>query len=262
MSLSFSRLSAYRTCPRQFEYEYIKKLPRQIRAGESFGSSVHNTLKKWGEREIAVSGKRQAGIDQLRLFTQEDSAHHLPLAVETLLEFWHSSFIVEGYGTRVEADMARLRGEEIMQYFFDWWQQREHDVLFVEKGFSLAVDGQKITGRLDRVEKAEGGLKIIDYKTSAVRSQNQADADLQLSVYALACEQSLKQPCSELSFLFLSEEGVTEVVTARTAGQLQDAAKQIRLLEECITSGDFRPTPGREVCRCCPYSNVCDVAAV
>ena len=262
MPLSFSRLSAYRTCPRQYEYEYIKKLPRQIRAAESFGSSVHNTLKKWGEREVVIGRQKSEDRRQLPLFTEGKSTDFCPLTSDFLLGLWHSSFIVEGYGTRVEADMARLRGEEIMRYFFDWWQQREHDVLFVEKGFSLAVDGQKITGRFDRVEKAERGLKIIDYKTSAVRSQNQADADLQLSVYALACEQSLKQPCSELSFLFLSEEGVTEVVTARTAGQLQDAAKQIRLLEECITSGDFRPTPGREVCRCCPYSNVCDVAAV
>lgn len=262
MSLSFSRLSSYRTCPRQYEYGYIKKLPRQISAPESFGSSVHNTLKKWGEQEIAASGQKAEGSNQLLLFTEEEPTDFCPLTSDFLLKLWHSSFIVEGYETRVEADMARLRGEKIMRLYFDWWKQHEHAVFCVEKGFSLSLNGQKITGRFDRVEKVEEGLKIIDFKTSAVRSQDKVDADLQLSVYALACEESFGQPCKELAFLFLSEEGITEVTTERTSGQLKDSSKQIRALDERIEEGDFHPTPGRDVCRCCPYNNVCDVAAV
>ena len=262
MPLSYSQLQNYRRCPRQYEYGYIKKLPRQISSGESFGSSVHNTLKKWGEREVKLKPTKSPVEEQLKLFTADTPANSEQLTEELLLELWHSSFIVEGYESRVEADMARLRGEKLMRFFYDWWHQEEHTVFCIEKGFSLELNGQKITGRFDRVEEMEGGLKIIDFKTSAIRTQEQVDADLQLSVYALACELSLGKPCKELSFLFLSEEGVTEVATERTSGHLKDAAKQILALEENIATGDFHPTPGREVCRCCPYKGICDVAAV
>jgi len=260
--LSYSQLSSYRACPRQYEYGYIKKLPRQISAGESFGSSVHNTLKKWGEREIYINPAKPLAPGQLKLFAAEEPVAPEPLTEEKLLELWNSSFIVEGYETRVEADMARLRGEKLMRFFYDWWKQEGHVVFLVEKGFSLKLDGKKLTGRFDRIEQLDGGLKIIDFKTSEVRTQDQVDADLQLSVYALACEKSLGQPCIELSFIFLTEEGITEVTTERSPSHLKDAAKQILGLEGQISGGDFHPTPSREACRRCQYSNVCDVAAV
>jgi len=259
--LSFSQFSSYLRCPRQYEYGYIKKLSKKISAGESFGSSIHNALKKWGEHEMVTSNKQRVTSNQLQLFI-EDTPSSPQLTEDTLLELWHSSFIVEGYETRVEADMARLKGEQIMRFFYDWWQQQEHSVVLVEKGFSLDIQGQTIKGRFDRIEEGENGLKIIDFKTSAVRSQHTVDADLQLSVYALACEACLEQPCAELAFLFLTEEGMTEVATQRTPGQLTDAKKQIVHLQGRIAEGDFHPTPGRDVCRGCPYRGVCDVAAV
>lgn len=262
MSLSYSQLQSYRRCPRQYEYGYVKKLPRQISAPESFGSSVHNTLKKWGEREIEVGGQKAESRKQLPLFAESESTDFCPLTSSFLLKLWQSSFIVEGYQTRVEADMSRLRGEKIMRFFFDWWEQEERSVFCVEQGFALDLDGQRITGRFDRIEQVEGGLKVIDFKTSAPRGQEQVDADLQLSVYALACEESFGQACKELALLFLSEEGVAEVTTGRTPGQLQDAVTQIRAVRERIASGDFHPVPSRTVCRNCPYSNVCDGAAV
>ena len=262
MALSYSQLQTYRRCPRLYEYGYIKKLPRQISAPESFGSSVHNTLKKWGEREILLKPAQQLAPGQLKLFTEDAPATSEPLTEELLLGLWHSSFIVEGYDTRVEADMARLRGEQLMRYFFDWWKAEDRTVFCIEKGFSLTLNGTKLSGRFDRIELVDGGLRVIDFKTSAVKPQDQVDADLQLSVYALACAECFEQPCRKLSFLFLREEGATEVRTERTSGHLKDATKQIVHMEENIVSGDFHPTPSREICRCCPYRGVCDVAAV
>ena len=56
MALSYSQLRRYRTCPRQYEFSNIKKVPWGISEGESFGSSVHNALKKWGEAEMKALG--------------------------------------------------------------------------------------------------------------------------------------------------------------------------------------------------------------
>ncbi|PIQ76103.1 hypothetical protein COU78_05900 [Candidatus Peregrinibacteria bacterium CG10_big_fil_rev_8_21_14_0_10_49_24] len=262
MAISYSQLQTYGRCPRQYEYGYIKKLPRRISAPESFGSSVHNTLKKWGDREMEGRKQKAASSKQLHLFTDSEPADFCPLTSDFLLELWHSSFIVEGYETRVEADMARLRGEQVMRFFFDWWRKEERTVLCIEKGFSLTINGTQISGRFDRIEQTERGLKVIDFKTSAVKPQEKVDADLQLSVYALACAEIFELPCAELSFLFLGEEGAMEVCTERTPGHLKDASKQILNMEQNIESGNFHPTPSRDVCRSCPYKGVCDVAAV
>ncbi|MBU2214100.1 PD-(D/E)XK nuclease family protein [Patescibacteria group bacterium] len=264
MPLSYSQLSTYRRCPRQYEYATIKKIPRSISEAESFGSSVHNALKKWGEIEKrkTENGKWKTAERQLGMFDGEKMDDDQLLTLDTLLSLWHQSFIVDTYSSRVEADFARKRGEQLMQEFFQWWSGEVREVVAVEKSFSLSFDGSVLKGRFDRVEAGGNHVRIIDFKTSSPRSQDEVDADLQLSIYALAVEEVFGKPCTELMFLFLSDEGVIERSTTRSESQLKDARKQIQVLEGRIEEKDFHPTPSAGVCRCCPYKGVCDVAAI
>jgi RecB family exonuclease len=252
----------YRTCPRQYEFGCVKKIPKgHISAGESFGISMHSTLQKWGNAELGSAHSGVPKEDQITMFETPSAVEQRELNIDLLHEYWYSSFVVEGYETRVEADMARNRGAEILRYYFDWWQQQDLSVLAVEKGFRLDLEGMELSGRFDRVEMVEGGVKVIDFKTSAVRTQDQVDADLQLSVYAMACEKVFDLPCKELCFLFLREDGVTEVLTKRNDSQLSDSKKQILFVDKAIESKDFRPTPSKRTCNWCPYRNVCDMAS-
>ena len=267
MSLSYSQLSLYRTCPKKYEFAVIKKIPRQISAGESFGSSVHNTLKKWGEIEIRE--QRTENREQQSLFGKEPLAGNsalasdlFPLTSDFLVSLWHSSFIIEGYESRLEADFGRRRGEALLTHFFEWWQRQPRAVLTVETGFKVPIDEIIISGRFDRVEDNGDGVHIIDYKTSKPRSQDEIDADLQLSIYAMAAEESFGKPCTELTMLYLSEDALVERTTARSSGQLTDARKQIRALYERLEEKDYHPNPSREKCRTCPYRGVCSASAV
>jgi len=259
--LSYSQLRLYQVCPRQYEFATIKKLPRSVSPAESFGSSVHNTFKKWGDIEVE-SGKSKVESDQMFMFDSgEQTTSNLPLSNASLIELWHQTFSPNAFKSRVEADFARQRGEQTMDHFFKWWSQKPRTVLAVEKGFSLAIDGLTLTGRFDRVEKDEDGIHVIDFKTSPPRDQNKVDADLQLSIYAIAVEQEFEQPCSMLSFLFVSEDGCEERTTERSESQLADARKQILSLHTMIDERDFHPTPAVEKCKRCPFRNVCDAAA-
>jgi len=279
VSLSYSQLRRYRTCPRQYEFSNIKKIPWGISEGESFGASVHNALKRWGEEEMKIfgggletkdKGQRTKGKgqgqgvreDQLGLFIPEKRPQTGLLTEEKLLEIWHQSFVFNTFPTQFEADFARKRGEELMRQFFLWWSQVPRSVVAVEKSFSLAIDGVTIAGRLDRIEQTEQGVRIVDYKTTAPCTQEEADADLQLSLYALASETLFEKPCTELLLLFLSESGVVERSTQRSASQLKDARTQIQLIRERMEAKDFRPTPSVSACKRCPYRGVCDVSAV
>ena len=235
-------------------------MPRQITEGESFGSSVHNTLKKWGDLEMGNQESIAKG--QLEMFRDTKDEGSNKLTEELLIKLWHSSFIIEGYESRLEVEFNRKRGEELMHKFFEWWQQVPRKALVIEKGFKIDLNDLILTGRFDRIEEADDGIHVIDYKTSKPRSQAEVDADLQLSIYALASEKQFDQPCAKLTLLYLSEDEFVERTTERTKGQLKDAAKQIHSIFDQIEQKEFHPTPSKDICRCCPYRGVCDASAV
>lgn len=280
MPLSYSQLQQYRRCPRQYEFDVVKGVKRTITPGESFGSSMHNTLKKWGELELERRQDQESDAGkQISLLPDEN--HHgnapRPLTLQTLRTLWRESLIGQGYTTRAEADAALMRGDGMLEEIFRWWNNslerdasEERDasriVVAVEKSFKLALKGTTqdivITGRFDRVERTGSGLRIIDFKTTNPRTQQELENDLQLSIYALAAAEIWKEPISELILLCMTEDGVTEQKTTRSPSQLKDAATMIRLLAERIQTADYAPTPSVGVCRNCPFRGICDVRAV
>lgn len=270
MPLSYSQLQLYRRCPRQYEFAVVKHVKRPISPGESFGSSMHNTMKKWGELELEQNGG-SPDTKQEQISLLPDDHHHgntpRPLTLQTLRTLWRESLIGQGYATRAEADAALMRGDGILDETFQWWQQEPRNVIAVEKSFQLPLRGNTspnimITGRFDRVEKTDTGLRIIDFKTTYPRAQQDVENDLQLSIYALAAAEIWKEPASELILLSMTKDGVSEQKTGRSPSQLKDAATMIRLLAERIATGDYTPMPSVNVCRSCPFRHLCDVRAV
>lgn len=264
MALSYSQLSTYRRCPKQYEFASVKKLPRALSSGESFGSSIHNTLRKFGllEAEHTPKGSKK----QLTLFTEEHIHHQkLDLTLHTLLGFWRESFIAEGYENRAEMDAAFLSGETALERWFDWWKEKKREVVAIEKGFSYTVpqaENLVLSGRFDRVERTSEGLHIIDFKTSGPRHHDALQSDLQLSLYALAAEDLWKEPVALLSILSVTEDGVLQQDTTRTPHELQDAATSIGLLAERMESKDYSPTPSLQACKYCPYREICSARAI
>lgn len=227
-------------------------------AGESFGSSVHNTLKKWGDREVS-NNQQPIQNGQISLFTEEVPEKQ-PLTLEALIELWHQSFIVQGYDSRHDADTARQRGEHILKQYYEYWQQQASEPVAVERGFTITIGNHALSGRFDRVERTQHGIHVIDFKTGKPRPQAEVDADLQLSIYALAVQEVFGEPCAGLSLLFLRETGIEEQSTIRSSEQLTVAAEYIASLSDAISLGDFTPTPGAEVCGRCPYKNICSAS--
>jgi len=200
----------------------------------------------------------------LKLFIEDDpSPSPSPLTLDTLIALWHQSFIIEGYASRLDADFGRKRGEQMMEQYFTWWSREPRDLFLVEKGFSVDINGETITGRFDRLERTAGGIRVIDYKTSKPRTQDQVDADLQLSIYAHAVQESFGEVCTELILLFLrEEEELLEIQTTRNDSQLKDAFRQIGMIQSQMVAKDFHPEPAVDKCRHCPYRSVCPAAAI
>ncbi len=261
MPLSYSQLQCYQRCPKQYEFAFVKKVPRGISMGESFGSSIHLALKKWGELEASLAPKAAAG--QIALFTEESHGPEQKLDLHTLKTLWRHSFVSQGYESRAAQDSALLQGEHALEHFFSWWQTEKREVAACEKSFSvqLPAAGEKpaasIAGRFDRVERTDKGLVVIDFKSGQPRDQQYVDVDLQLSIYAAAVQQLWNEPAVELKLLFLGEEELIERVTTRNASQINDAMKIIRMLADDMESKNYKPSPSVEKCRHCPFREIC-----
>lgn len=244
----------------------VKKVPRRISEGESFGSSIHNALKRFGELEMLLQQPPEKK-QQLTLFTE---THAMPLSprtldLVTLLGFYRECFIAEGYENATSMNVAFKRGEEALRKFFEWWSQKKRTVLGIESGFKLSLPRESrepllLSGRFDRVEQGSGELCIIDYKTSNPRTQESVDLDLQLSIYALAAAKQWKTDTIRLSLLFLSDEGCIERCTLRRTEDLLKATEIIARAASGIEHGDFTATPSRTLCASCPYRAICSDA--
>ena len=64
-------------------------------------------------------------------------------------------------------------------------------MLAVEQRFRFELDATTLTGYIDRIDRLpDGHLRLIDYKTSkSAMKQDEAEQDLQLALYALACRE-------------------------------------------------------------------------
>lgn len=229
-------------------------------AGESFGSSLHNTLRKFGLLEMTHQRPKEKG--QLVLFT-EDHHHAIPeLSVTTLLSLWRESFIAEGYESKKTMLLKFAEGEDALKKFHTWWAKEQREVVAIEKGFTLDIEsGITLSGRFDRVERTPKGLRIIDFKSTAPRTEAALRDDLQLSLYARAALSIWGEPIESLTILSVRNDGVTEQRTTRSEADITAALKTVRETANHIGKEEFTATPSPHVCALCPFRGICGFKA-
>ena len=244
---SYSQLTTFERCPRQYEYSYILKIPQPPTANLSFGSTLHNTLLEFYKN---VGQSKQAS-----LFTDYEE----DLSLEKLFSIYEDKWIPYGHESKVHMETRKERGKEILSTFYERFKHDIPRVEYLEKAFKLKVGDYTISGRIDRADKlSDGTLEIIDYKTGKAKSQKKVDEDLQLALYALATAQCFNQPASKMTLYFLDEDEV--VTTEPDEKTLQKAEEKVKTLGDAINQFNFTPAPSKFVCKWCSYNKICDRA--
>jgi putative RecB family exonuclease len=128
----------------------------------------------------------------------------------------------------------------------------------LERAFNLDVDGIKVRGFIDRVDKLEsGGLSIIDYKSGReLFTTDYLADDLQLTLYQMAAEQTWGLPVERLTLYHL-RSNTPCVCGPRHPATLSEARHIILDTAGAIARGDF-PATENQFCPCdfpehCPY---------
>jgi DNA helicase II / ATP-dependent DNA helicase PcrA len=235
LTLSASALNGYRTCPQQYLFGYLWSLKEGPRAALSFGSIMHNAIKRFlGELR---KGNRLPFEEVQRIFELE----------------WRSV----GFEDEYQEGEFKKDGIEQLRAFYEATMAAPPRVCEQEKRFELPLENNVIiTGRMDQVNSlGRNDVEILDYKTGRPKRESLAKKDLQLSLYALAAREIFEWNPVRLVFHYLQTNQVQ--VTTRDSKQLEEAQSIVQEAAADIRAGGFAPRPSPSVCRSCAYKPIC-----
>jgi len=237
--LSYSQLDTYKTCPLQYKYRYILKIPVPPSAAGAFGDSMHKTL-------FSLYQELRNG----KILTKDE-------LLSRLTTYWSPI----GYANKSHEEKMKKRGEEALTKFYETAFNPKTKPLSLEQKFSLPISSNlKIGGKIDRVDNiGEEKIEIIDYKTGKVPTQKEIDHNLQIAIYALAASGKWifqKQPEDViLSFYFFETQ--EKITTKRTKEDLDKVKEEIIKKAKEIEESNFLPTPGM-MCDFCDFRMICE----
>lgn len=236
--LSYSMLQTFDICPLHYKLRYILKIPTFPSASQSFGTSIHSSLK-----------------NIYSLMKTEDVTEN------KALELLKKSWINEGYTSSLHEKQAWEKAKKILLTHLSRIN-KTHLPIALEYPFKFRVNDITIAGRIDRIDqKGKDHIEIIDYKTgNNLPDQKQLDSNIQLTIYALAANNiqdtvfNNRNQQIDLSLLYLEHD--KKFTTTRNIKQLKQAKETLIQKAKDIQLSDFLCSKSI-LCKNCEYKMLC-----
>ena len=233
--LSYTQISLYQSCPLSYKLRYIDRLTPKDRWYFSFGKTMHLSAEYFFKVRVPP-----------------------PPSMDELLHFYEQNWLSEGYESAEEEARYRSYGREILTRFWEVHQTDFRVPIAIERLFRIDIEGVKLTGYIDRIDKLEsGGLSIVDYKTNKeLFTSEDIENDLQLTFYQLAAEHMWRLPVTRLTLYHLRSNTPCSC-GPRDETQLNEARRLVLKVAEGIAQQNF-PAVENQYCPCdfpeyCPY---------
>ena len=234
LTFSASQFNTYSRCPRIYKYNYVYRIPTLPKPYFDLGGTVHNVIEELSKK--IMNGEK---ID-------------LELATQYLDAYWKSS----GYSTELEEKQAKEDAIEILDTFIKEQEKMKTKIVDTEKRFTIMLDGNSISGFIDRIDKDGEDYIIWDYKTSKTPiSENDLRKDFQLLIYDMAVQELFGKRPKQVGLWFLRPN--KKIVIEPKDEDIQKIKEEILETIKCIMDEDFTPKPGWE-CGNCDYVLLCD----
>lgn len=238
--MTFSNLQMFDICPLHYKARVIFNIPTPSTAAQTYGITLHKTLQEFYQR-----------VRQGDKMTKE-------VLIKILLEQWQS----EGYENKKHEEERKKQARMIMTNYFDKEFDQSRKVIGLELPFSFQLkNGIKVFGKMDRLDRTEEGIEIIDYKTGEENPKASSSHELQLKMYALAANRVKDE-------IFNAEPNRIKLtlhfLEKNTKRSLNFSEKDLNSLEDDliakareIESSDFKCS-GSVLCINCEYKMLCN----
>ena len=237
LTLSYFQVDNYLTCPLRYKYRHIMRIPVLPHHNLVFGRVLHNTIHFYLQSKM--SGKS--------------------FSVEEFLRAFEDRWINEGFLSREHEEMRKKAGRKALRRFY----RREEDAgklpHFLEKSFKWQKDEVKFVGRWDRINFTEEGAVVVDYKSTEVKDQKEADRktrdSFQMDVYALSFLRTQDVPLIETQLHFLESDIIGHA--SKDEKKMEKAVEKIKEAEAGIRAQDYTACPDWHNCSFCDFRMIC-----
>ncbi|KPJ85389.1 hypothetical protein AMJ57_03195, partial [Parcubacteria bacterium SG8_24] len=253
---SFTQLAAHERCPLQYKFAHVARIPVYGKAQMSFGKTIHGVLERFMREWVTRSSVCQADL----FGSAGEAGGGVPVSKEELFEMYEAGWQDDWFPDKRLKEEYRAKGRSILSSFHDRVVRNGPANLYVEKDFRLKLGDFWIRGKIDRIDRLDDGVEIIDYKTGAAKGDGKLRSDdkKQLLLYQIAVESLFDLKPRRLTYHYL-ENGVDASFLG--TDREKEALKQ-ELLDrmERVRQGDFSPRPGRH-CGFCDFRSICEFNA-
>lgn len=236
--LSRAAIDDWLTCP--FKYQLIHVTPIRIVADSTvaYGNAIHNAIGEYYKRRMnGVNVKKDELLAWFDLFWDE------------------SGFLSKAH--------ERKRYEHGKKALSDFYRKAEQEPLpkAIEREFKIALGNTIIKGRYDAIFETPLGAEIVDFKTSNVKTQKEADTrtvkSKQLGAYALSWILNEKKMPAKVKLYFVESGVIGEFEP--TEKSIEKTKEEMRTAIAGIRARNFEATPDLMSCRYCPFKFYCPV---
>jgi RecB family exonuclease len=246
IQLSATRLKTYLTCPRQYRYRYVEKLPTTLTGALAFSNVMKQVIHD---------------LHQWSICSNEPPRYDV--ALSNFARLWEKAVTEEEPAFKEVAEIAGYAhlAEIILRGYVAAHQDKPQPFLL---GFPFDLEledecsGQSyiLSGTIDRIDQLEEGLILVDFKTGKRKPSPQELAfDIQATVSAYAAGEVFGQEVVEVQLYHLRDQTVFH--TTRGAADTQ-TLMQLTIPEviEGITKRRFDAKLGYW-CHYCEFREQC-----
>jgi DNA helicase-2/ATP-dependent DNA helicase PcrA len=242
LNLSFYQIDDYLTCPLKYKYVHVLRVPIMEHHTVLYGRAMHEAVTQYFRLKMA--GKKMELADLLNTFKD--------------------SFDPQGFLDEKHQEERFRLGQEALARFYHDEERRDSRPLYIEKDFAFIFENNKVRGRFDRVDQEAGGAVIIDFKTSELKKQEEADKrtreSTQLALYSFAYQNIFSKLPSRVQLYFL-ESGLIGS-DSKDDADMEKVKDDIREASSGIRKRSFTAHPGYNACKYCAYNQICPSAEV
>ena len=237
LELSAYKIDDYITCPLKFKYVHILRVPIMAHHTVIYGSAMHETVERYYQYKL----------------------NNKKVSLEEFLAWFEEALSSEGFVGMEHFKERLARGKQALEEFYK--REEKSTVLpeSIEQKFAFMIGNNRIKGRWDRIDREGKEAVVIDFKSSQVKDQKEADKktkkSLQLSLYALAYKETQGILPKSVKLYFL-ESGIIGSAQ-KDEDDFQELNSQIEEVSRGIREQNFQATPTYMGCLNCAFNQIC-----